>query len=137
MDALIQIDFDVVLKKKRHLYEEKTWDRMNEKAYGQIRYYLTKKVKYLVKNKECAMNLRCTLEEKCQLKSIENRLHIMSQIYGFRKKPRVSMHDYISRFKKLLADLKNSDEDIKDEVKVMILLHSLPEEYSQFVTTLL
>ena len=28
MDALIQIDLDVVLKNKRHLYDEEIWDRM-------------------------------------------------------------------------------------------------------------
>ncbi|KAH9689071.1 hypothetical protein KPL70_015335 [Citrus sinensis] len=32
MDALIQIDLDVVLKNKRHLYDEEVWDRMNEKT---------------------------------------------------------------------------------------------------------
>ena len=49
----------------------------------------------------------------------------------------VSMHDHVSKFKKLLADLKNLDKDIKDEVKAMILLHSLLEEYSHFLTTLI
>ncbi|KAH9716238.1 Integrase catalytic domain-containing protein [Citrus sinensis] len=105
MDALIQIDLDIVLKNKRHLYDEEIWDRMNEKTYGQIRSYLTKEVKYLVKDEECA--------------------------HG------VSMHDHVSRFEKLLADLKNLDEDIKNEVKAMILLHSLPDEYNHFVTTLI
>ena len=42
----------------------------------------------------------------------------------------VSMHDHVSRFEKLLADLKNLDEDIKDEIKAMILLHLLPDEYN-------
>ncbi|KAH9718032.1 Integrase catalytic domain-containing protein [Citrus sinensis] len=112
MDALIQIDLDVVLKNKRHLYDEEIWDRINEKACGQIRYCLTKEVKYLVKDEKCAVTLWRTLEEKYLVKSPENRLH-------------------------LLADLKNLDEDIKDEVKAMILLHSLLEEYIHFVTTLI
>ncbi|KAH9754792.1 Integrase catalytic domain-containing protein [Citrus sinensis] len=137
MDVLIQIDLDVVLKNKRHLYDEEIWDRMNEKAYGQIRSCLTKEVNYLVKDEECTMTLWCTLEEKYLVKSPENRLHAMSQVYDFRMKPGVSMHDHVSRFEKLVADLKNLDEDIKDEVKTMILLHSLPEEYSHFVTTLI
>ncbi|KAH9669162.1 Integrase catalytic domain-containing protein [Citrus sinensis] len=137
MDALIQIDLDVVLKNKRYLYDEEIWDRMNEKACGQIRSCLTKAVKYLVKDEECVMSLWRTLEEKYLLKSLENRLHVMSQVYGFRMKPRVSMHDHVSRFEKLLADLKNLDEDIKDEVKAVILLYSLPEEYRHFVTTLI
>ncbi|KAH9679174.1 CCHC-type domain-containing protein [Citrus sinensis] len=94
-------------------------------------------VKYFVKDEECVMTLWRTLEEKYLLKSLENRLHTMSQVYSFRMKSRVSMHDHISRFEKLNADLKNHDEDIKDEVKVMILLYSLPEEYSHFMATLI
>ncbi|KAH9783016.1 hypothetical protein KPL71_009155 [Citrus sinensis] len=137
MDALIQIDLDVVLKNKRHLYDEEIWDRMNEKACGQIRSCLTKEVKYLVKDEECAVTLWRTLEEKYLVKSPENCLHAMSQVYGFRMQPGVSMQDHVSRFEKLLADLKNLDENIKDEVKAMILLHSLPEEYSHFMTTLI
>ena len=34
------------------------------------------------------------------------------------------MQGHVLRFKKLLADLKNLDESIKDKVKTMILLHS-------------
>ncbi|KAH9733925.1 retrovirus-related pol polyprotein from transposon TNT 1-94-like protein [Citrus sinensis] len=82
MDALIQIDLDVVLKNKRHLYNEEIWDHMNEKACGQIRSCLTKEVKYLVKDEECAMTLWRTLEEKYLLKSPENYLHAMSQEYS-------------------------------------------------------
>lgn len=57
MDALIQIDLDIVLKNKGHLYNEEIWDRMNEKACGYIRSYLTKEVKYLVKDEKCTMTL--------------------------------------------------------------------------------
>ncbi|KAH9726277.1 Integrase catalytic domain-containing protein [Citrus sinensis] len=63
MNALIQIDLDVVLKNKRHLCDEEIWDRMNEKACGQIRSCLTKEVKYLVKDEECAVTLWRTLEK--------------------------------------------------------------------------
>ena len=34
MDALIQINLDVVMKNKRHLYDKEIWDRMNEKTCG-------------------------------------------------------------------------------------------------------
>ena len=52
-------------------------------------------------------------------------------------KSMVLMHNHVSRFEKLLVDLKNLDEDIKDEVKVMILLHSLSEEHNYFMTILI
>ena len=56
---------------------------MNKKACSQIISYLTKEVKYLVKDEECAVTLWRTLEEKYLLKNPENRLHAMSQVYGF------------------------------------------------------
>ena len=124
MVALIQIDLDVILKNKKHLYDNETWDHMNEKACGKIRSCLTKEVKYPMKDDECAMTLRHTWEEKYLLKSSKNRFHAMNQVYSFRMKHWASMHDHVLRFKKLLADLKNFHEDIKDEVKAMILLHS-------------
>ena len=49
INTFIQIDLGIVLKNKRHLYDEEIWDRMNEKACGQIRSCLIKEVKYLVK----------------------------------------------------------------------------------------
>ena len=103
------------------MYDEETWDRINEKVCGQIISCLTKEVKYLVKGEECVMTLWRTLEEKYPLKSPENRLHTISQVYDFRMKPGMSMPDHVSRFEKLLANLKNFDEDIKDKVKDMIL----------------
>ena len=78
MDALIQIDLDIVLKNKRHLYDEEIQDRVNEKACSQIRSCLSKEVKYLVKDEECAVTLWHILEEKYLLKSHENCLHVMS-----------------------------------------------------------
>ena len=83
MDALIQIDLDIVLKNKRNLYDEEIWDRMNEKICGQIRSCLTKEVKYSAKDEECAVTLWRTLEEKYLLECSENRLHAMNQVYGF------------------------------------------------------
>ena len=50
INTFIQIDLDILLKNKRHVYDEKTWDRMNEKACGQIISCLINEVKYLVKD---------------------------------------------------------------------------------------
>ena len=69
------------------------------------------------------MTLWRALEEKYMLKSPENCLHVMSQVYGFRMKLKLLMHDHVSRFEKLLTDLNNFNEDIKGKVKVIILLH--------------
>ena len=38
INVLIQIDLDIVLKNKRHLYDEETWDRMKHAASLEIKF---------------------------------------------------------------------------------------------------
>ena len=100
--GIIQIDLNIVLKNKKYLYNEETWDRMNEKIRGQIRSCLTKELKYLMKDEECVIVLCRTLNKKYLLKNLENRLHTMSRVYGFRMKHGVLMYNNVSRCQKLL-----------------------------------
>ena len=44
---------------------------------------------------------------------------------------------HLDAFNKLIADLLNLDEDIKDEDKALILLNSLTDSYEHFVTTIM
>ena len=50
----------------------------------------------------------------------------------------ISIGEHMNNYTKLLADLANVDELIKDEDKALILLNSLTdEEYETFVLTLI
>ena len=43
----------------------------------------------------------------------------------------------MNEFTKLLADLLNLDEIIKDEDKALLLLNALPDEFKNFTMTLI
>ena len=47
------------------------------------------------------------------------------------------MTEHIDNFTKLLADLQNLGDEIKDEDKALILLNSLPESYDHLCTTIM
>ncbi|KAM0995986.1 hypothetical protein ACFX2C_006047 [Malus domestica] len=70
-------------------------------------------------------------------KSAENRLHLKKKLYRFQYNEGTKMIRHLDAFNKLIADLLNLDEDIKDEDKALILLNSLPDFYEHFVTTIM
>jgi len=71
-------------------------------------------------------------------KSIENLLHLKRMLYRFQLKNGISIGERMNNYKKLLANLTNVDEVIKDEDKAFILLCFLPdEEYETSVLTLI
>lgn len=71
------------------------------------------------------------------MKSVENRLHLKRRLYYFKHKEGTKIINHLDVFNKLIVDLLNLDEDIKDEDKALILLNSLPDSYNHLVTTLL
>jgi len=61
-----------------------------------------------------------------------------NRFYCFQLKKEISTDEHISNYRKLLADLANMEEMIKDKEKILILLSSIPnEEYKTFVLTLI
>ena len=71
-------------------------------------------------------------------RNIENHLHLKRRFYCFQLKKGISLSEHMNNYTKLLADLGNMDEVIKDENKVLILLSSLPNDnYETFVHILI
>ena len=67
-------------------------------------------------------------------KSIENHLHLKRRLYCFKLKKKIPSGEPMNNYMKILSDLANVDEVIKDENKVVIILSYLPdEEYETFV----
>jgi len=62
------------------------------------------------------------------IKSIKNRLYLIMRLYRFQLKNEISIGEHMNNYTKLLADLANVNEVIKDEDKALILLSSLPDE---------
>ena len=72
------------------------------------------------------------------MKSIENQLHLKRRLYYLMLKKEIYIGEHINNYMKVLADLVNVDEVLKDEDKTLILLSSLPDEdYETFVRNLI
>ena len=72
------------------------------------------------------------------MKSVKNYLHLKRRHFRFQLKKRIFTGEHIKNYMKLLADLSNVNELIKDEDKMLIMLSSLlNDEYETFVLTLI
>jgi len=109
---------------------------MDQTACGVITSCLTKDIKYHVMTEIPAKKIQQMLESKYLTKSIENPLHLKRRLYRFQLKNEISIGENMDNYLKLLVDLANMSEMIKDEDKALILLSSLmDEEYETFVLT--
>ena len=67
-----------------------------------------------------------------------NRLNLKRRLYHFQLNKKISIDDHMNNDTKLLVDLTNVDEVIKDKDKVLILLSSLSDEgYETIIQTLI
>ena len=137
LDILVQQGLDFVLEDKPSSMDETEWVKMNRLACGSIRLCLAKDVKYFVMRESMARTLWQKLEDKYMTKSMENRLYLKKKLFRFQFVEGTSMIGHLNAFNKLIADLLNLDEVVKDEDKALILLNSLPDSYEHLATTLI
>ncbi|KAM1533333.1 hypothetical protein ACFX10_007250 [Malus domestica] len=134
-DVLIQQGLLAVLGDMPMMMKKEEWQQLNAHACFTIRLCLGKAQKYGVMNISSAKELWDTLESKYLKKSAENRLYLKSKLYRFQYKEGTKMIDHLEEFNKMVAELLNLEETIKDEDKALILMNSLPESYESYVTT--
>ncbi|KAM1232702.1 hypothetical protein ACFX13_002545 [Malus domestica] len=136
-DVLAQQDLDLTLEDKLEDMEKVEWNKLNRMACSTISLCLATPQKYFVMREMSSKSLWQKLEDKYMTKSIENRLHLKKQLYRFQYKEDMKMITHLDSFNKLIVDLLNLDEHVKDEDKALILLNSLPEAYDYLATTLI
>ncbi|KAL6199987.1 hypothetical protein ACLB2K_029769 [Fragaria x ananassa] len=112
---------------------DKDWQKINKMACSAIRLCLAKHQKFDVMSETTPKELWQKVEDKYMMKSAENRLHLKRRLFNFKYKEGTKMIHHLNAFNKLVDNLLNLDEEIKDEDKAMLLVNS----YDNLVTTLL
>ncbi|KAI0500208.1 hypothetical protein KFK09_018417 [Dendrobium nobile] len=110
---------------------------MNQSACGLIRNCLSQEIKYGVVIETSIVKLWKTLENKYLMKSVENHLHMKRWLYRFQMRHMITIDEHLNNFTKLLADILNLDENVRDEDKTLLPLNSLLDEFENYTTTLI
>ena len=140
MDALTTLNLEdsLLYDKKLKEISEKDGNKMNRTTCGIIRSSLIQDLKYQMMTKIFTMKIWEILERKYLTKSIENRLHLKRRLYLIFLKKGISIDEHMINYTKLLTDLAEVDEVIKNEDKSLIMLSSFPDDdHETFVLTLI
>ena len=121
MDVLVQQELDITLEDKPERMSDKDWEKINRQACGTILLCLAKNQKYFVMRETKAKELWKKLEDKYMTKSVENRLYLKKKLFRFQYHVGISMSEHLNDDNKIFADLQNSEVDISNEDKALLL----------------
>ena len=115
LDILYQQELKATLEnEKPKKLKDKEWTKINRQACGIIRSCITKEQKYPYMRETSASKLWKELENKFMKNSCENRLYLKKKLFRFQYQPCTTINDHIALFNKLMADLLNLEEIVKD-----------------------
>ncbi|GKD86191.1 ribonuclease H-like domain-containing protein, partial [Tanacetum coccineum] len=108
-----------------------------KKAHSALLLCLDNKVLKEVNKEDSAAGVWLNLETLYITKSLANKLYLKKKLFTFYMHSGKKLSEHIDEFNKLIGDLANTDVDIDDEDRALMLLTSLPSLYDNFVETLL
>ena len=107
-----------------------------DKALASIVLAIDPKILYLVGDPQDPAVVWKTLEDTFQKKTFANKLRLKRKLYSLKLSKGESMQDHLRTFIKLFDELNIIGDPVEDEDKVILLLSSLPDVFSTFVTAL-
>ena len=68
--------------------------------------------------------------------SAMNKVYLMQRLFNLQMSEGGSIADHIDEFNKIVSQLSSVDINIKDEIKILILMSSLPESWDNIVAAI-
>lgn len=136
-DLLCQKDLlQVLTGNKPEKVKDDEWADMDRKALAVIRFTLAKSVAFNIVKETTAKGLMKALSNMYEKPSASNKVFLIRQLVNTRMKEGASVAAHVNDFNNLISRLLSVDIEFDDEVQALLLLSSLPESWSGFVTAI-
>ena len=143
-----KIKMEAVLKKEKTFkiisapeklkeLDSETLEEMEDEALTTIQLSLSDEVLREFSQKKTAKELWDALSDAYQDKSLTNRIILQQQLYSYKMKPGADLMGHVDALTTLVMNLKAEEVEITDEAQAVILLCSLPKEYTAFVNSMI
>lgn len=131
-------DLDMVLREKPTGMDqaaEAIWNSKDKKARGKITLTLTRSVAFNIMRETTAHGMMTALSNMYEKPSAGNRVFLMRELFTMRMNEGSPVADHINDVNSILSRLATVGMKFDDDTQAVILLSSLPDSWSGFVTT--
>lgn len=117
--------------------KDSDWEELDMEARASIILCLERDVAFMMDDEGTASGVWEKLEANFMTKTLTNRIYIKSQLYTCKMDEGISLRDHISKFDRIISNLKDIDVKVEGEDQALMLLLSLPKSYENLVQTLM
>ena len=134
--SVIKTDEDEDVFKERQQKEESERLQRSEKAMNLIILNVGDHVLQKIEACTDTASTWSTLQRLYLSKSLPNRIHLKHKFYTFKMKESQTIDENTDEFLKIVSNLSSVNVQVSEEVQVVLLIESLPIQYSYLKETL-
>jgi hypothetical protein len=105
------------------------WALLDRKALAVIRLSLSKSVAHNVVKEKTTMGLMAALSSMYEKPSANNKVHLMKKLFNLKMAEGTSVAHHLNEFNTITNQLSSVEIDFDDEIRVLIVLVSLPNSW--------
>ena len=123
-------------EKKPASMDETAWKLLDRQALGVVRLSLAKNVAYNIVKETTTHGLIKALSNMYEKPSASNKVYLIRLLFATRLNEGDCVADHVNEFNSILSRLTSVDIKFDDEVQALLLVSSLPDSWSGFVTAI-
>ena len=115
---------------------EENWKLKDRQALGMIRLTLLRNVAFNIVKEKTTSGLLKALSNMYEKPSAMNKVYLMRRLFNLEVSETGSVSNHINEFNMIVSQLNSVDINFEDEIKVLILMSSLPESWDTVVAAI-
>lgn len=116
--------------------DEKDWNLLDRQALDVVRLTLAKNVAYNIVKEMTTYGLIKALSNMYEKPSASNKVYLCRLLFATKLNEGACVADHLNEFNSILSRLTSVDIKFDDEVQALLLVSSLPDSWSGFVTAI-
>ena len=116
-------------------YKPNEWQKLNKIVHTTIRMHLSESVYFTMQSCSTTFELWKTLSETDEKKIAATEIYLIRRVQNLQMKEFDSVQTYLNEYKSLSSHISAQGTTIKNELRAMMLMTSLPSSWETFVTT--
>ncbi|GFZ01036.1 hypothetical protein Acr_14g0006710 [Actinidia rufa] len=133
-DYLYQNDLYQPLEgKKPEGMKDADWTVLDRKALGTIRLTLSSSVAFNISKEKTTSDLMVALSKMYEKPSASNKVYLMKRLFNMKMANDGRVAEHLNNFNTVTSQLKSVDINFDDEVRALLILSGLPDNWDSLV----